>query len=56
MPVDSRHEYASECEFCEMRRYCRGEESCEMMLESFVEEERQDWYEAWFEYIGPYAD
>jgi radical SAM protein with 4Fe4S-binding SPASM domain len=40
------------CESCEMRRWCAGDCACENMLESAVEEARQDWYQAWFEYVG----
>ena len=44
------------CDRCAMRRWCRGREACDRMLESAVEDERDEWYEAWFEYIGQYAD
>ena len=40
------------CEFCEMRRWCLDKDSCDEMLESAVEEGREDWYKAWFEYIS----
>lgn len=44
------------CDTCPARRWCRGMDSCDRMLERFVEEERDDWYEAWFAYIGEYSD
>lgn len=49
------HDACMSCPAAERCDFIRGEH-CDELLEKLVEDSREEYYKAWLEYIGEYAD